>query len=286
MSISIEKLRFEYPNSSFVLTGEDIHFPPGKITMILGKSGRGKTTLLNLISFISPFNIMPDNVIDGTYYFGGTSYSFKELAGNVKLLNDIKRKHWGYVFQNTFFLKEASIYDNIRIHRLLKDGKSPSMQEIQFAVADSGIFSEGNTLDINKLPRKFSGGQQQRFSIIRAMHHGPEIIFADEPTGNLDPITSEKVFQSLKIWKDTKNETRSLIIATHDLNLAIEIADIIYLIEPDKLVSAKGAFHKNAQNEWVLNIQTGSEKNGTSRIFTHPQLLQLIKERLRNEQNK
>ena len=193
-----------------------INFEKGLFYALIGKSGSGKSTLLHVLGGL-------DRPTEGTVLIDGTdlfSYSDEKMA-------IFRRRHMGFVFQQFNLLDEYNVYNNICMPLKL-DGKS----------VDKTYFDEiVNMLGINKLIKKYpselSGGEQQRAAIARAMISKPQLIFADEPTGNLDKKTSEETMNLLLDCARKMGQT--LIVVTHDLDIAKK-ADIVIQLEDGNIV--------------------------------------------------
>ncbi len=199
--------KFDYD----VLDDMCIDIYEGESIAIMGKSGCGKSTLLNILSTL----LKPDN---GNVVFNNQNiYSIK----NKQLLK-IRREYFGIVFQAHYLFRGFSAKENLEVSKYL------SNKEIDYEICKS--FEIDNILGQNV--GELSGGQQQRVSIARVLLKKPKIIFADEPTGNLDINTAQKVLDKLILF--IKNNNSSLVIATHDVQIA-QKCDKIYLIENKKL---------------------------------------------------
>ena len=193
-----------------------INFEKGLFYALIGKSGSGKSTLLHVLGGL-------DRPTEGTVLIDGIdlfSYSDEKMA-------IFRRRHMGFVFQQFNLLDEYNVYNNICMPLKL-DGKS----------LDKTYFDEiVNMLGINKLIKKYpselSGGEQQRAAIARAMISKPQLIFADEPTGNLDKKTSEETMNLLLDCARKMGQT--LIVVTHDLDIAKK-ADIVIQLEDGNIV--------------------------------------------------
>ncbi|MEG2291303.1 MAG: ABC transporter ATP-binding protein [Clostridium sp.] len=179
----------------------NIEVGQGEFIAIVGPSGSGKSTLLHLLAGI-------DKPSSGQVFINDKDiYSMSE-----KEISRYRRKNIGFIFQAFNLLPILSAEENIKLP-VLMDGKS---------VDEEYIAELMNVLDINErrshLPGELSGGQQQRVSIARALANKPSIIFADEPTGNLDSKNSKEVLELLK--KTIKSYNQTLIMITHDNNIA------------------------------------------------------------------
>ncbi len=202
--IELEGIEFKYPKSDFHLSVEKLTFPTGSKTAIIGPSGFGKTTLLNIISGIN----LPQS---GTVKVDQT---------NVNSLKDQDRRTFrllniGFIFQDFKLLEYLKVMDNIqlpfRINRVLKI--SQSIREKARVMAASMHIED----KLSKFPAKLSQGERQRVAICRALINAPKVILADEPTGNLDPENKEKIMGML--FDQVEQNGSTLITVTHDHEL-------------------------------------------------------------------
>jgi putative ABC transport system ATP-binding protein len=178
--------------------------------VIQGSSGSGKTTLLSLLSGL-------DRVDAGEILFGGediTSMSEDELAL-------FRRKNVGIVFQSYNLIPTLNALENIALPLFPEAGSKKEMFERAKAAADSVGLSQR----LGHYPNELSGGEQQRVGLARAMINDPKVIFADEPTGNLDTETGRKMMDLLKSLNKEKGMT--IVMVTHDDNLAKEADRVI-----------------------------------------------------------
>ncbi|SET48044.1 putative ABC transport system ATP-binding protein [[Clostridium] polysaccharolyticum] len=193
-----------------VLNRISLNFSEGSINLIYGKSGSGKTTLLNLLAGL-------DKPTQGSIIFQGRKYeSMKE-----KELAKLRGINYGFVFQAYHLIPRISVEENILCPSYV-NGKQIDMTYFQFLIEELGIKPF-----VKKLPCKLSGGEQQRVAIARAMLLKPKIIFADEPTGNLDSENT-KVITSLFQKLNEKYRT-TFIIVTHEENLIEQCEQVIQL---------------------------------------------------------
>lgn len=210
--IDIHQLSFRYPRSFFELRIDSLHVPAAKATAIVGPSGSGKTTLLHLIAGI----LSPDSgsvTVDGR---------------NLSTLSDAARRSFrlenvGLVFQNFELIEYLNVLDNVllpcRINRTL--ALTAELRER----AVSLLSVVGMERHQRKPVTKLSQGERQRVAICRALLAGPRLLLADEPTGNLDPVTSEQI---LDVLMETVEATGStLLMVTHDHSLLPHFSDVI-----------------------------------------------------------
>ena len=177
---------------------------------IIGPSGSGKSTLLHLLSGL-------DRPTSGTLTYDGRNiYSF-----NDQELSDFRRRHIGFIFQQFNLLPVLTARENI-IMPLLLDRKQPDEEYLRELSQMLGIYDR-----LTHLPHELSGGQQQRVAIARALIARPDIVFADEPTGNLDSKSGGEVMELLQnIWKKLGTK---LVVITHDSRIA-QMADRQFMI--------------------------------------------------------
>ena len=183
-----------------VLRGIDIDIAAGESVFLCGASGAGKTTLLYTLAGLET----PEA---GTVEF--ESQSLYGLSGNV--LARLRNKHMGFVFQSYFLLPELTALENVLLPALIR-GKS------ELARGRDLLQRVGLSERIDHLPTELSGGEQQRVAIARSLINDPAILFADEPTGNLDSKNGEVIINLLLDL--SKADTRTLVVVTHDENLA------------------------------------------------------------------
>jgi len=218
--LQAEKLYKEYKTSSGAvnaLNGVDLSIEKGLFYAIIGRSGSGKSTLLHVLSGLD----RPTSgkvLIDGVDMF---SFSDEKMA-------IFRRRSMGFVFQQFNLLDEYSVLNNICMPLRL-DGRKPDETFLAEVTKMLGIAEK-----LKKYPYELSGGEQQRVAIARSILAKPHIIFADEPTGNLDKKAGEDTLNLLSSCAARFGQT--LIIVTHDLEIAKK-ADRIIKIEDGKIVS-------------------------------------------------
>ncbi|MEM9944070.1 MAG: ABC transporter ATP-binding protein [Planctomycetota bacterium] len=202
--ISVENLQFKYPRSDFALQVPSLKISPGDRVAIVGPSGSGKTTLLNLISGIAT----PDQ---GTITVG--EINLPKLS--EKQRRDFRISQIGFVFQKFELLDYLNVKDNILLPFLINDSLMLSSEVIERA--ESLTTQMGIKNKLNRRSDQLSQGEQQRVAICRALITQPNLILADEPTGNLDP-NNKKLILDLLFHQATENK-QTLIVVTHDMTL-------------------------------------------------------------------
>ena len=201
------------------LKGVNLSIDKGEFVSIMGPSGSGKTTLMNIIGCL-------DTPTSGSYYLNNQSIS--ELNDNELAM--IRNKEIGFVFQSFHLLAKNSALDNVLLP-LKYAGKNSNESLIR---AKEVLGQVGLSDRINHGPSELSGGQQQRVAIARALVNKPSILFADEPTGNLDSQTGNYV---MDLFKELNQQGQTIILITHEDNIANKSDRIINikdgLIESD-----------------------------------------------------
>ena len=198
--IKFEDANF-YQKDNLILSNVNLTIEPNEFVYFIGRVGSGKTTLIKVINIEIP-------LIEGEGYV--LDYNLKKLK--KKHIPQLRRR-LGIVFQDFQLLTDRSIYENLNF--VLKATGWKSKVEIKLRI-DEVLERVGLTYKGYKMPHQLSGGEQQRVVIARALLNDPEIILADEPTGNLDPETSENLLQLLK---EINENGRTIIMATHDYEL-------------------------------------------------------------------
>ena len=189
----------------------------GEFVAIVGASGSGKSTLLHLLGCL-------DRPTSGNIYIEGTDVG----KYNDDKLAMVRRRMIGFVFQSYNLIPVLSVRENIEMPVLLDDRK-PDKEYIDDLIEMLGLKDREQ-----HLPNQLSGGQQQRVSIARALANKPSIIFADEPTGNLDRKNGLEVMEILKA--SAKKYEQTLILITHEMNIA-NMADRVIEISDGKIIS-------------------------------------------------
>ncbi|MBZ0181305.1 MAG: ABC transporter ATP-binding protein [Melioribacteraceae bacterium] len=196
----------------------DLQIEKNKITVIVGASGAGKSTLLHILGGIDK----PDKgevIIEEVNIY--------KLTDNK--LSDFRNKNLGFVFQFHHLLPEFTANENVAIPAMINgQSKIKAIEEADILLSQLGL---GERLEHK--PAELSGGEQQRVAIARALINKPKIIFADEPTGNLDSKNSAIVHETFLKLKNDFNQT--LLIVTHNKDL-VELADTVFEMKDGKLV--------------------------------------------------
>ena len=217
--LECKNLTKEYLSGENVVKAVDnvsINFEQGEFCAITGPSGSGKSTFLHVLSSL-------ENPTSGEVRYGEKSLS----SYNDNQLSILRRRRFGFVFQAYNLVQELTGYENILLPVML-DNKKPDEEYLNKIIDILGIEDR-----LHHLPSALSGGQQQRIAIARALANRPSILFADEPTGNLDGKSGREVLSLLKYVSKQLGVT--LILVTHDLHIA-EQAERILTIEDGRIV--------------------------------------------------
>lgn len=179
---------------------EDVSFSikEGEFVSIMGPSGSGKSTLLHILSFL-------DRPTSGIYSF---------LGKNIQNLSDqecaeVRNQEMGFIFQSFNLLGRSTVYENVELPLLY----SPMPVHKRKASVEEAVHSVGLTDKLHARAGSLSGGQKQRVAIARALVNEPAIIFADEPTGNLDSVSGEQVMEILRLLNEAG---RTIVLVTHE----------------------------------------------------------------------
>ena len=212
-----------YPDGTRALRGISFSIEEGMFVAIMGPSGSGKSTLLHILGFL-------DKETDGTYLFDGKSmkdYSEDEIA-------HVRNKKMGFVFQMFNLLPRTSVLDNVKLPLIYSDVKESEWDKKAFEAIESVGMSHRMHHDSSRL----SGGEKQRAAMARALVNNPQIIFADEPTGNLDSKSGEMVMETLQKLND---KGHTIMLITHETYTAEHAERIIHIrdgrVDSDTIVN-------------------------------------------------
>src|SRR3954464_10690484 len=208
------------------LAGVTLSFPAGECTAIMGPSGSGKSTLMHLLAGL-------DSPTSGSVVIDG-----QELAGlNDRALTQLRRDRLGFVFQSFNLVPVLTAEENIRLPLTLagRDADAEWFDQLIESVGlrDRLLGSAALRAPLTHRPAELSGGQQQRVAVARALIHRPAVVFADEPTGNLDSKSSDEVLDLLRHAADDFGQT--VVMVTHDPHAASS-ADRIVVLRDGEIV--------------------------------------------------
>lgn len=200
------------------LNGVDVEVEKGTLTILRGRSGSGKTTLINILGAL-------DKPTSGSVMFGGEDIT--QLSEQKR--DDIRRYKMAFVFQSVALIAGMTAYENVEFGlRLAKFSPQERAERAKEALEQVGL-----TKRMYHRPSEMSGGEQQRVAIARAIAHRPQIVFADEPTAELDTATGLHV---VKLFKELVSQQQmTIVMTTHDPSM-IDIADKVYTLEDGEIV--------------------------------------------------
>ncbi len=215
--IKAENLEMTYHTDGVetpVLRGVSFTIEPGEFVSIMGPSGSGKSTLLHILGFLSA-------ATGGQYYFDNKpfeNYSGEEVAR-------LRNERLGFIFQDFNLLARTSVYNNIKLPLLYSRRRENEWDGLALGV----IEEVGLSHRLKHFPSQLSGGEKQRVAIARAFVNKPDVIFADEPTGNLDTKNGQKIMEILGYFNREKGNT--IILITHDVEVAKQAKRIIRILD-------------------------------------------------------
>jgi putative ABC transport system ATP-binding protein len=218
----LSKVYHEGEGERVVLRDVDAVVGPGQFVVLLGRSGSGKSTLLNLISGI-------DEPTSGEVRVGATPVT--RLSERARTL--FRRRHVGFVFQFFNLIPTLTVEENLLLPLELTGRTGPGARATALGLlAEVGLAERASAY-----PERLSGGEQQRVAVARAVVHGPALILADEPTGNLDAESARQVLTVLDGLR--RRHGKTLIVVTHSTEVA-RLADRVFALENGRLIEQRG----------------------------------------------
>jgi putative ABC transport system ATP-binding protein len=210
---NVEKVYRTSSIETLALNNINLDVKKGEFVSIMGPSGCGKSTLLNIMGLL-------DEPSKGIIEIGGTlvsSYRDKELA-------QLRNQKLGFIFQSFHLINDLSVLDNVEIPLLYRESSMKQRREL----ATEALEKVGLSNRMKHFPKQLSGGQKQRVAIARAIVGRPEIILADEPTGNLDSAMGNEI---LSILQNLNNDGTTIVMVTHDDAMAKKTHRLIRLFD-------------------------------------------------------
>ena len=212
LATSVSRRYGEGENAVDALRGVSLEVPVGQYTAVMGPSGSGKSTLMHLLAGL-------DRPTDGTVHVGG--YDITTMADSA--LTKLRRRHVGFVFQAFNLLPTLSAEENIVLPMRIA-GEKVDAAELETLLKRVGLDDRRD-----HKPSELSGGQQQRVAIARALISKPTVLFADEPTGNLDSRSGAEVLTLLREAVDADGQT--ILMVTHDPRAAAQADRVLFLAD-------------------------------------------------------
>lgn len=220
---NIEKIYGEKENQVKALRDISLQIEEGEFVAIVGTSGSGKSTLLNLIGGL-------DHPTRGKVFIKN-----KEIGSlSRKELTIFRRRNIGFVFQNYSLMPVLNVYDNVALPLTFDRGRHLNRNYIEELLRELGIWEKRK-----KYPSELSGGQQQRVAIARALANKPALLLCDEPTGNLDSVTTIEVMGLLKT--SSRKYKQTILMVTHNEAIA-QTCDRVIRIEDGRVAAGKRIF--------------------------------------------
>jgi putative ABC transport system ATP-binding protein len=210
--IQMQGVRKQYTTGAVTfeaLSGVDLQIARGEFVSIVGPSGSGKSTLMNIIGCL-------DIPTQGAYHLDGSAVA--QL--NANQLADIRNQKIGFVFQAFNLLPYATAFENVEVPLLFAKVQAKERKRRVLELLER----VGLETKLNNKPTEMSGGEMQRVAIARALANNPEVILADEPTGNLDSRSGTEI---MRMFHELHAQNKTIIIITHDMNLAKQTSRII-----------------------------------------------------------
>ncbi len=230
---NLEKTYFDSEIPTPALRGVSFDIKEGEFVAVMGPSGSGKSTLLHILGFL-------DKNTAGEYKFDGktiSDYSETEMAR-------IRNKKMGFVFQTFNLLPRTSVLENVKLP-LIYSGINEKLWD---KMAKDAIEAVGLSHRLNHGPAQLSGGEKQRVAIARALVNSPMVIFADEPTGNLDSKSGKTIMEILQKFNEERGHT--IILITHETYTA-EHAQSIILLRDGKFESDRQGYHRLKADQFI-----------------------------------
>jgi len=195
------------------LAGVTVSFKRGSFWAIMGPSGSGKSTMMNVLGCL-------DRLTAGRYFLEGREVSTLDDDS----LSELRLRHLGFIFQSFNLIPQLTVQRNIELPLYYLGWEAKRSAERATELAQT-VGLEGR---LNHRPTELSGGQMQRAAIARALANDPQVLFADEPTGNLDTATGEQI---LKLLRGLNNQGKTIIMVTHESHIAAYAANRLHMLD-------------------------------------------------------
>ena len=268
---TITDVHCSYDKERSVLYIQDLTINKGEIVFFIGPSGIGKSTLLELLGLMSN-TIKTDSGSSLKFFPTSTEeidYSNLWKTGDSKI-SKIRKSYFSFIFQQTNLMGSLTNYENVFISSLLEENENIEVPKKFAKKAIERVFNRSEISRVNNsfTPKELSGGQRQRLSFARAVAKNFKVLFADEPTGNLDVYNAQNTMEQLSEIIDS-NEATSIIVS-HDIPLSVKYANKIVFISYDSerksgVINHNNCFTKSANQDW-LNYENNSIGNDENMI--------------------
>ena len=215
--IKFQNVTKSYPSGDVVLNNVSFEIKLGEFVSIVGKSGAGKTTLIRLLLGL-------EGPTSGEIYFNETNI----LHTQRDKLQELRQKI-GVVYQDYKLLANKTVYENIAYVMAVKGQKDEKIaEEVELVLEVTGLSEKANNF-----PNQLSGGEQQRLAVARAIVNKPDVVIADEPTGNLDPYNS---YEIIALLKKINEAGKTVILASHDKEVINKLNKRVITLEDGKII--------------------------------------------------
>jgi putative ABC transport system ATP-binding protein len=225
--LELKNIGKTYPDGTKAVRGVSFSIEKGEFVSIMGPSGSGKSTILHVAGFL-------DRQTSGTYHFDGKKLSDFSDDG----LAHVRNTQMGFVFQMFNLLPRTSVLENVKLPLLYSEVPEDEWN----TKAKKALDLVGLSHRLDHEPNQLSGGERQRVAIARALVNDPQLIFADEPTGNLDSVSGSMIMEELQKLNDAG---KTVILITHETSTAEHANRVIHIrdgaVESDKVVRRRKA---------------------------------------------
>ncbi|MFZ4523199.1 MAG: ATP-binding cassette domain-containing protein [Bacteroidales bacterium] len=249
---NIENLRCSYKKKGdTVVFIENLQIPKGKMTVILGRSGSGKSTLIEALG------LMNNTIQEGSvqYFSPDGEIDLAQIWKKSETVAKIRKNHYSFIFQDDYLMPHYTCSENMLIARLIQGNIDTRIAKGLQDHTMAGLNLTDKDIK-RRYPFEVAGGQKQRLSFTRAVLKEFDILFGDEPTGNLDYKNSNDLFEFIRSILGQKQ--RSALIVSHNIELSVEKADKIIVLTPSAdqtrsffEMKSRHVFHRGMNNEWM-----------------------------------
>jgi len=272
----VQKLHCKYESTNYIaLEVDELSIQEGSIVFIVGPSGVGKSTILETLGVMNN-TIVPSNDTKLKFHTKGTSEDFLKLwHRKEKMIADFRKQYMSFIFQNTNLFTSLSVYENIMLPALFQGTNyNDTVQK-----AKEILNSIAKDLKKDKKIAEISEGERQRVAFARAMTTQFSVLFADEPTGNLDAANAENLMTHLQAHLKEHNQTA--VIVTHEMEQALKYADKIVFISKRKFENSDKTYGYIG-NDMTYHRNEKSLQNGSSdgKEWSEEDLLTYLKQEL------
>jgi ABC-type lipoprotein export system ATPase subunit len=284
LTFEIANINCSYDAKKIVLRIEQLNIKKGEKVFFIGPSGIGKSTLLELLGLMSNTLFHSNGAKLNFYPRPGIEIDYCNLwQESDKIISKIRKQNFSFIFQQTNLMDSLSTYENVLISSLLEQENDFERSKNLCKTAIGRVFNKGEISKINNhnSPKELSGGQRQRLSFARAVAKNFTVLFADEPTGNLDTFNARNTMEQLSEIVLRTNATS--IIVSHDIPLSVKYADKLVFISYDTaercgFIANDNIYERNKEGEWsnLKGELVGMDKDMV--VFLNEKFLNVVKD--------